>query len=101
MVPVYRRTMGKLFVRVRGKEGRSDAVLSELRAKSKRRALRHFKGKEIRHRVVHKDATSIEFAFMRRTGKPVYFRWRRVETPPKVQAAKSHQTTKVATTKRA
>lgn len=100
MVPVYRGTMGKLFVRIKGKEGRSAATLSELRAKSKRRALRHFKGKEVRHRVVHKDASSIEFAFMRRSGNPIYFRWRRVETPP-VPAAKVRRTAKATARKRA
>jgi len=52
------------------------AWLTALRLKTKRRALRHFRGKEVTHRVVEKSANSISFAYFRGSGKPVSIRWR-------------------------
>lgn len=81
-------TMGKFFIRVSGKEGRSEETLKLLRTKAKRRALRHFQGKTVTHRVVKKDETSIEFAFYRRSGKPVNIRLRYESVPKKKAAVK-------------
>jgi len=56
-----------------------------VRKKAQRRAVRHFRGKEVRHRVVRKDATEIEFAFYRRSNKgPVKLALRKEEIEPNV-----------------
>jgi hypothetical protein len=69
-----------------GKNARNAYDLADLKAKTKRRALRYFRGVEVKHRVVNKDANSIEFAFFRRSGTRLQIRWRRVETTPQVKS---------------
>ena len=44
--------------------------------KTKRRAQRFFNGREVKHRVARKEAGKlIEFAYFRRSGKPVKIAW--------------------------
>ncbi len=54
-----------LMYNVQGGEGLAPKLMAEFMAKSRRRALRHFKGKEVKHRVRHKSRTKIEFEFNR------------------------------------
>jgi len=50
----------------------------ELRLKTKRRALRHFYGRQVvKHRAVNKTNDSIELRFHRRSGDPTKVTWRR------------------------
>lgn len=67
-----------LMYNIRGDEGRDAAVIEAIKTKTKRRALRYFNGtseREVRHRVTEKKTDSIEFAFFRRSGKPLHIRW--------------------------
>jgi len=64
----------KLHLTVTGGEERDQSVIDSLAAKAKRRALRHFKGKKVRHRVTRQETNSVEFSFFRRSGKPVRIR---------------------------
>jgi len=72
-----------LYYRITGKDGRGEEQIATLKAKSKRRSVRHFRGVDVKHRVVKKDTTSIEFAWFRRNkGTPVHIRWRKADAPP-------------------
>ena len=68
-------------------KGLSEIELGKLKDKTRRRALRHFAGKEIRHRVTEKKNDLIEFAFFRsssgsRKNAPVKIRWQKPSTKP-------------------
>lgn len=69
----------KLVCELKGEERLDADVIRKLKAKTRRRAKRHFAGKEVRHRVTKKEAGSIEFAFFRRSGKPLSIKWRKPE----------------------
>lgn len=66
----------KFYFHWEGKDRLTSSEQETVKAKTKRRARRHFKGVEVRHRVVDKTPTSITFAFKRRSGAPVTIRWR-------------------------
>jgi hypothetical protein len=66
-------------------KGLSKTELKKLKEKTRRRALRHFAGKEVRHRVTEKKNDLIEFAFFRTTSgsrknAPVKIRWQKPST---------------------
>jgi hypothetical protein len=65
----------KLFFHWENKAALTDAQAELIKAKSKRRAKRHFAGGKIRHRVVTVTQDSITFAFKRHTNR-VTIRWR-------------------------
>ena len=67
----------KLVCTLTGEASRSLETVNKLKEKTKRRALRHFNGKEVRHRVTAKKPDSIEFAFFRRSGTPLKIRWQK------------------------
>jgi hypothetical protein len=67
----------KLVCTLTGEDSRSKTEIEKIKVKTRRRALRHFDGKEVRHRVTEKKADSIEFAYFRRSGKPVKIRWQK------------------------
>lgn len=70
-----------LMYNIQGGEGLDKKLMAEFMAKSRRRAVRHFKGKEVKHRVRHKSRTKIEFEFNRKDdpnhveGPSVCIRW--------------------------
>jgi hypothetical protein len=68
-------------------KGLTDTELGKLKEKTRRRALRHFAGKEVRHRVTEKKNDLIEFAFFRtssgsRRNAPVKIRWQKPSIKP-------------------
>jgi|SRR5580692_12003271 hypothetical protein len=54
-----------LMYNVQGGDNIAPDKLEEFMEKSRRRAVRHFSGKEVKHRVTHKSADTIEFVFNR------------------------------------
>ena|SRR5271157_875469 len=79
----------KLVCTLTNEDAKSVETIKTLKEKTRRRALRHFAGKEVRHRVTEKKPDSIEFAFFRRSSKPVKIRWQKPgaqpeQTPPGV-----------------
>lgn len=79
----------KLVCTLTNEDAKSVDTIKSLKEKTRRRALRHFEGKEVRHRVTEKKTDSIEFSFFRRSGKPVKIRWQKPgaqteQTPPGV-----------------
>ncbi len=68
----------KLLCTLSNEGSKSTEVIKALKVKTKRRALRHFAGKEVRHRVTEKKADTIEFAYFRRSGNPVRIRWQKI-----------------------
>lgn len=54
-----------LMYNIQGGEGLPKSLMDEFMAKSRRRAVRYFKGKEVKHRVKHKGRDKIEFEFNR------------------------------------
>jgi hypothetical protein len=70
-----------LVCTVTDEKGLTKTELKKLKEKTRRRALRHFAGKEVRHRVTEKKNDLIEFAFFRTSrgqgskGAPVKIRW--------------------------
>ena len=54
-----------LMYNMKGGEALPYTLLEEFKAKSRRRALRYFKGKEVKHRVTHRSRTQIELEFNR------------------------------------
>ncbi len=70
---------GKLFFHWEGKDRLSSSEEASIRARTKRRARRHFRGETVKHRVIEHTPFTITFAFKRRTGKPVSIRWRKPE----------------------
>jgi len=70
-----------LMYTVQGGDGLDPAKLKEFMDKSRRRAIRYFQGKEVKHRIAHKSKYSIEFVFNRDhepqhvPGEPVRIRW--------------------------
>ena len=46
-------------------EPQAKTLPEAVRTKVRRRAVRHFQGKEVKHRVFEKDSTSITFIFNR------------------------------------
>ncbi len=72
----------KLVCTLQNEDSKSVAIIKELKAKTRRRALRHFAGKEVRHRVTEKKPDSIEFSFFRRSGKPVKIKWQKNGAQP-------------------
>jgi len=68
----------KLVCTLTNEDAKSVETIKTLKEKTRRRALRHFAGKEVRHRVTEKKPDSIEFAFFRRSGsKSVKIRWQK------------------------
>jgi hypothetical protein len=65
----------KLVCTLQGEDGRSVEEINIIKSKTRRRAIRHFAGKVIKHRITDKKSDSIEFKFFRRSGKPVTIRW--------------------------
>src|SRR5512135_509837 len=68
----------KLVCTLTNEDSKSKAEITKIKAKTRRRAIRHFEGKEVKHRVTEKKPDSIEFAFFRRSGKPVKVRWQKI-----------------------
>jgi hypothetical protein len=68
----------KLICTLSNEGSRSKSQLDEIKKKTRRRAIRHFEGKEVKHRVTEKKPDSIEFAFFRRSGNPVKVRWQKI-----------------------
>ncbi len=70
-----------LMYNIQGGEGVDPAKIEEFKQKSRRRAIRYFSGKEIRHRITAQTTDSIEFIFNRVgepqhvPGEPVRIRW--------------------------
>jgi hypothetical protein len=70
-----------LMYNIQGGEGLAPDKLEEFMAKSRRRAIRYFSGKEVKHRVTERKADSIQFEFNRGyepqhvPGSPVRIRW--------------------------
>lgn len=54
-----------LMYNVQGGDDIPDHVMKEFMQKSRRRAVRHFKGKEVKHRVTHRAPNIIELEFNR------------------------------------
>lgn len=68
----------------RGDDGRDKKIVEAILVRTKRRAIRYFKGldrpergKEVRHRVTDRKPDEIEFGYFRRSGKPLHVRWRK------------------------
>jgi hypothetical protein len=68
----------------RGDEGRDKKAIEVIKEKTRPRAVRYFRNldrpgseKEVKHRVTDRTADEIEFAYFRRSGKPMHIRWRR------------------------
>jgi hypothetical protein len=66
----------------RGDADRTKEVVESIKVRTKRRAIRYFKGLgepgrkgEVRHRVTDRKPDSIEFGYFRRSGKPLHVRW--------------------------
>jgi hypothetical protein len=64
-----------LYWNIEGDESHPQEVIEQIKAKTRRRATRHFRGKEVRHRVIEKKPDTIRFAFFRRSGTPLKIRW--------------------------
>ena len=68
----------------RGDADRDKKTVEAIKVRTKRRAIRYFKGldrpergKEVKHRVTDRKADEIEFGYFRRSGKPLHIRWRK------------------------
>ena len=69
----------KLMCTLQNESHHSLGVVDNLKEKTRRRALRHFAGKEVRHRVTEKKNDSIEFSFFRGSGNPLKIKWQKNE----------------------
>jgi hypothetical protein len=58
-----------LMYNIQGGEGVDPSKIEEFKQKSRRRAIRYFSGKEIRHRIMDRTTDSISFIF-NRVGEP-------------------------------
>ena len=67
----------KLVCTLTGEATRDLTIINTIKDKTRRRAIRHFAGKEVRHRVTEKKPDSIEFKFFRRTSTPLTIRWQK------------------------
>jgi len=67
--------MEKLICTLQGEGERDLALVNTIKEKTRRRAVRYFAGKEVRHRVTSKKPDSIEFKFFRRSGRPMTISW--------------------------
>lgn len=68
----------------RNDEGRDKKAIESIKEKTRPRAIRYFRSlerpgteKEVKHRVTDRSENEIEFAYFRRTGKPMHIRWRK------------------------
>lgn len=68
----------------RGDEGRDKKAIENIVNKTRPRAVRYFRNlekpgseKEVKHRVTDRSESEIEFAYFRRSGKPMHIRWRK------------------------
>lgn len=68
----------------RNDEGRDKKAIETIKEKTRPRAIRYFRNlerpgaeKEVKHRVTDRSADEIEFAYFRRSGKPMHIRWRK------------------------
>lgn len=64
----------------RGDADRTKELVESIKVKTKRRAIRYFRGlgqsgKEVRHRVTDRKPDSIEFGYFRGSGMPLHVRW--------------------------
>lgn len=66
----------------RGDADRDKKTVEAIKVRTKRRAIRYFKGLgepgrkgEVKHRVTDRKPDSIEFGYFRRSGKPLHVRW--------------------------
>lgn len=68
----------------RNDEGRDKKAVETVKDKTRPRAIRYFRNlerpgseKEVKHRVTDRSENEIEFAYFRRSGKPMHIRWRK------------------------
>jgi hypothetical protein len=68
----------------RGDADRDKKTVEAIKVRTKRRAIRYFKGldrpekgKEVKHRVTDRKPDEIEFGYFRGSGKPLHVRWRK------------------------
>jgi hypothetical protein len=73
----------KLVCTLTNDTNQSVASVDKVKEKSRRRALRHFRGEEVKHRVTEKTPDFIEFEFFRTPDKShsVKIRWQKINTP--------------------
>jgi hypothetical protein len=76
--PKFLKDGSKLICTISNGSNCFEAQLREIKKKSRGRAIRHFEGKEVKHRVTEKNSDSIEFAFFR-SGNPTKVRWQKVD----------------------
>jgi hypothetical protein len=78
--------IGAELVSITGDEKLPESFMNTCKDKSKRRAIRYFKGKEVKHRVTYKSKDEIELEFNREgdpgkiAGKSVRIRWKKTTT---------------------
>lgn len=80
VVPQKRDVM--VTCETRGDADRDKKLVEAIKVRTKRRAIRYFKGLgepgqkgEMKHRVTDRKPDSIEFGYFRRSGKPLHVRW--------------------------
>jgi len=71
----------KLVCTLTNEDRKTKEEIQKIKVKSRRRALRHFQGKEVKHRVTEKTPDAIEFEFFRSPDKSrsVKIRWQKAK----------------------